>query len=471
MSGSRRVVAGLVLSVAILQALWIAVVPPFRASDEFDHAYRAAGVAGGQWRATQSVADGRGLLVAVPPDLVRAAHGQCASLPYTGPADCSPVRRLADGRVLVSSGAANYNPAFYWVIGTAARPFDGEASLYAMRITGALLCLAFIGLGAWAFTRRRGGWAVPGFAFALSPVFLFTTGVAAPNGIEMAAGLAFWCALLALDDADPPTTARLLVLATVAGCVLATTRMLGPLFVGTIALTAWAAAPAAARRLWDRHRRALMTAVALVTAAVAASAWWILSTGAVHPAAEKQAGTFTAARLVLWPLQAIAAFPYRDNPGSFIVYPVVLVVFLALVAAALRCGSRRDRFALVGTLVMSLAIPLAITAATYGGRGAMWQGRYGLPYSVGTVLVAAWVLDRRLRATARVFPAVVAAAVLLWIASSACLVKVLWSELGRSVSADDPAWHAPSAVTVWLACGLAFGLQAYASREAARGAA
>ena len=52
--GARRFVGGIVLGLAILQALWILTVPPFRASDEFDHAYRAAAVARGQWQADRS---------------------------------------------------------------------------------------------------------------------------------------------------------------------------------------------------------------------------------------------------------------------------------------------------------------------------------------------------------------------------------------------------------------------------------
>src|SRR4051812_17846045 len=45
-----RVAALVLLATLLAQAAWILAVPPFRGMDEFDHAFRAAGVASGQWR-------------------------------------------------------------------------------------------------------------------------------------------------------------------------------------------------------------------------------------------------------------------------------------------------------------------------------------------------------------------------------------------------------------------------------------
>ena len=154
----------------LLQAAWILTVPPFRGIDEFDHAFRAAAVARGEWVAGEAAEDGRGQLVTVPRSLVEAAHGQCVALSYTGPDNCSPVESVSDGNVTVASAAASYHPAFYWVIGTAALPFDGAASLYAMRIATALLSLLFIGLAAWSVAKLPGRWPLAGLVLALTPV-------------------------------------------------------------------------------------------------------------------------------------------------------------------------------------------------------------------------------------------------------------------------------------------------------------
>ena len=59
----------------LLQAAWIWTLPPFRGTDEFDHAYRAAAVAGGESKPVrESNPDRRGDLVTVPRRQVTAAH-------------------------------------------------------------------------------------------------------------------------------------------------------------------------------------------------------------------------------------------------------------------------------------------------------------------------------------------------------------------------------------------------------------
>ena len=122
-----------------------------------------------------------------------------------GSRQLQPCQGNDDGSVLVGSGAGQYNPVFYWVVGTAARPFHGAAALYAMRIASALLCLLFMGLAAWAMALgRRGPWSGVGLLLATSPVFVFSTAVAAPNGLEMAAALALWCLLLGLRRSTTP---------------------------------------------------------------------------------------------------------------------------------------------------------------------------------------------------------------------------------------------------------------------------
>ena len=189
--------------------LWIVTVPPFRASDEFDHAYRAAAVARGQWRAHDEAADdGRGTLVRVPADLVAAAHDQCADLPYTGHDNCNPAERNDDGTVLVGSGPA-VQPGLLLGgrHGGAAVPRCRGALRHAGRLGAALPALH----GRWP--RGRLHWAArvrgraSGLLLATSPVFVFSTTVAAPNGLEMAAALALWCLLLRAPDVEDPRDA------------------------------------------------------------------------------------------------------------------------------------------------------------------------------------------------------------------------------------------------------------------------
>ena len=110
----------------------------------------------------------------------------------------------------MASGAGRYNPLFYGAIGLPSLLFDGASSLYAMRVAAAVLCSVFLGLAGWSLTRwSRTRWPAVGLVATITPVAVYSTAVAAPNGIEMCSALAVWCALLGLtrDHLDSPRSA------------------------------------------------------------------------------------------------------------------------------------------------------------------------------------------------------------------------------------------------------------------------
>lgn len=467
---ARQYIALVVAATALLQACWIALLPPFRGSDEFDHAYRAAAVAGGEWRPVGVPADGRGLLVSVPPDLVLAAHAQCAALEYTGPDNCTAVGPGEDGTVLVASGASNYHPAFYWVVGTAARPFDGSVALMAMRFAGAALCLSFVGLAAWA-AARTGGWGPrAGLGLAMPPVLIYSTAVPAPNGLEMTAALALWASLLALGRGHGGlrTERGLIAVAVVSASVMVTVRLLGPLFVLLILTTCLLRNGRTLLHALMRHRLAAVLSVLTVGACTAGSIAWILSADlAEATGSSEDEGRWPVSSLLAWTMQAIAAFPLRDEPGALVVYPVVLLVVGAFVVGGFRRGGRRDRSLIVLATAVTFLLPIVITVLTRDTQGIIWQGRYGLPYGVGIVLLAgaAWTpvtlgRDRRVMTWL--------GAGLFAFGTGACLLKIRTSELGGPPSAVDAAWHAPPAWLLVALVGVAFALLARAASRADR---
>ncbi len=446
----------------LLQAAWILTVPPFRGSDEFDHAFRAAAVARGQWVAGDVAEDGRGQLVAVPASIVEAARAQCESRDYTGPDNCSPVSELPGGEVEIASAASSYHPAFYWVVGTAALPFDGAGALYAMRIVTALLSLMFVALAAWAVAKLPGRWPMAGLVLAVTPVFLYSTTVAAPNGVEMSAGLALWGTLLALiDGRDKRTETRLLWGAILCAVVLGTLRLLGPMFILMIVVTVASLDWGAVRDVVSRQRRSVLAGCALVAMSVAGQALWmydsvvseVTSEGTENPA------TFNGVNVIVWPLQTIAAFPLRNQAGAPVIYPVVLILVGALLAAAWRRGSVRARLVTLVALAVTLVFPYVFTLATLDSIGNIWQGRYVLPYAVGFLLLAGYALGS-LRTGAGPTPRVVVPAAASYaVAVAACLIKVRNDELEDNLaSIQDAAWHAPSpfvlATLVGVACAL-----------------
>lgn len=445
----------LFIGALLMQTAWVLAVPPFRGIDEFDHAFKAAAVAGGQWDPNLPPApNGRGDLMVVPRALVDAARPICESYEYTGPDNCRPVAHLDEDRVTIATAASRYNPVFYWLIGQPASWFDGAASLYVMRLVAALICSSFIAVAGWAMTLwARSHWPVAGMLVALSPVAVYSTAVAAPNGAEICAALAIWAVLLGLSTQrlSVRATNTLILASAPAVAFLVGLRQLGPLFLAAIVLVAMAllgrsGTSAIVRENW----RALLVVVLTALVAGAAHLWWILRAGSLRLEAlpEMDTNPFAAAmgKLPLWLLQTIAAFPTRTEQAPMLVYAAWFVLFAGLVALAFRQGSTTYRWALIAALGLAVALPVALTTATYAQAGPIWQGRYGLPFAVGIPLLAALALDHRRFRHRLVGPGLVGGAAALAVAHCYSVASVLSLERGQSPLSGDSSWLMPPTV-------------------------
>jgi hypothetical protein len=398
--------APLLLAVGLLvaEAAWLLAVPAFRGIDEFDHAYRAASVARGEWWPSGDAAQhGRGELVTVPRDLVAAAGEECRARPYTGHDNCSPVQQAPAEQVRVASAASRYEPGYYWVVGTAARWAHGTTALYVMRGVSALMCAVFVWLSAWSVRRwARTAWPSAALAASATPVLVYSCVVAAPNALEICAALSVWSALAGLARRELSAgTERALLWAAVPGAVvLADLRSLGVPF---LALDVLVLAAVLGRdrtgELVARHRRTLMATGGLVAVAVAAGVTWVLA-AAPNRGAEEHGDYHGAVlgsllQLPVWVLQTIAAAPGRADPAPVATYLLCGALLVALWRAGSRAGDRRLRRALAFVAVSSLAGPLVVTMHGYRDVGVIWQGRYGMPFSVGLLVLAGLALDLR----------------------------------------------------------------------------
>jgi hypothetical protein len=471
-SGRRpaRVALLLFVGTLLLQSAWILTLPPFRGTDEFDHAYRAAEVAGGEWKAERMPAQhGRGDLIAVPPALVAAAHPICASYEYTGPDNCSPVRHVGGGKVLVGSGAAAYNPVFYWVVGVAGLPFDGYASLYAMRVATALLCALLVALAGWTTALwSRTLWPVAGIVAAITPVMGFSISILSPNGVEMCAALILWSALLGLAARRGREShlGTLLAVAGGAAAALTTLRSIGPLWVvlvvGAAALLLGAHQVTALVR---RAPRVTAAAVVTVSGATVAAVLWTRATDAArlvpYDIDIPNVWTATLEQVPLWLLQGVAAFPRRGDAAPLPVYLIVLVVLMALAASGLVLADRRLRAVLLLAMVASVVVPFALTVTTIRVSGPIWQGRYGIPFHLGLMLLATLALDKRTVPRKVAVPVVALAGAALATAHVVSIVHVLHTEAADSPLAGSSVWvAAPAGVVAALATG-AFAVWVY----------
>ncbi len=465
-SRCARVVGLSVLGMLLIQVAWLLAVPPLFGIDEIDHTYRTSSIWQGELRPLGEFADpdeGRGDLVAVRSDVAGAAHDPCLLFHYYGKANCTPVGAgQRAGTSLVASSAARYNPVFYVVVGAAAEPFSGYDYVYALRAAAALVCTAMFGAGIWCLlTFARTRWPLALFFLGTTPMTLYSTTVAAPNGLEMVSGMTLWAALLGLFCSTPrPSPGRqrgLLTIAAVSACTLVTVHTLGPLWLGLIALVVLVLAHPA--RIWRRVRArpaGHLAAAATVLLATLGSVAWVVTANANDPAGEHvslEGSPFPKifGQLILWPLQAVGAYPSRDDSAPVVVYAMAVTVFVWVTVIAARHLRGRVLAATLLLVATSVAVPFGLTLATYAQLGLAWQGRYGLPFSAGYFLILGLALDRAPSPRSmRSFPLGVAAA-LLAAELAISLHGVVQHDLAFDLWRDNPHWYFPGTAVLVLA--------------------
>lgn len=401
----RRVFWTFLVGSLLVQVAWILTLPTFRGIDEFDHVYKAEAVASGQWLSRAQAPNGRGALVEVNESTIRAASEVCDWYDYTLPGNCHPIEELGGGRATVATAAGGYNPAYYLVVGTAAKPFEGDAANQVMRLTTALMCSLLLAWGA-ALTARwaRTTWPLLAYLTASTPMLLYSTSIVAPNGLTYSGALLVWMAILSLDQAPHAPTSAAAGL--VAGAVaMLPTHTTGPLWLALIGLTALLFRPL---RQWlalvRANPRTFSMVAALVATAGTASLLWTRQSRAntLGEPDPVYADGYSAGDLVtqqmLWVLQSIAAFPTRAERAPVLVYAVWIAIFVGVLLLILWRGVRRERLMLVVLLVLFFLVPSLLTHLAFPSEGFAWQGRYSLPIAFGFTALAVRAAGRRERA-------------------------------------------------------------------------
>lgn len=408
------------------QLAWIVALPAFTAMDEFDHAYRAGSVGAGHWQAGEEQASiGRGVLLSVPGDLPEAARDVCLSLRYTGWDNCiARTAPDASGEVTIASAAGNYNPAWYWVAGKIAQPWEGDAALYAMRATTVLLSNLLL-LFALTLSRRvLPGWGLVGLAVVLTPTITYATAVAAPNGVGYAGAVLLWTALLRLPlDSEQPVRAPL-VGTTVGAVVVMCTHSTGPLWVLAILVCGSPLWWSRARVLLRHHRVPTALVVSSLAVVLVSCVLWIVASGTNDPRQEDaDFGRPSPLLLLKLPvfllLQSVATLQFRNQAAPAVVYVVAILVIALLLTLAWRRSAGRARAAMGLVALASLVAPIAATWIAYPLVGDAWQARYGFPLYVGILLIA-------LEASRGHRPRRAVGVTLLLVASSFQLLTLCW---------------------------------------------
>ncbi|MBO9520723.1 MAG: DUF2142 domain-containing protein [Nocardioidaceae bacterium] len=443
---ARRIFGGTLVGLLLVQAAWILALPAFRGIDEFDHVYKATAVARWQWLDDGPPTEGRGGLVTIPANIVRAARSECQRYNYTEAANCVGTPASDPHQQRIATAASRYNPAYYLIVGTIARPFDGAAADYVMRAVTALLCALLLAWSAALLVRCSGpSWVALIFTIGITPVLVYSTSIASPNGLTYAGAALLWASIAAFTRTYE-RRGQLALPATIGAVALTATHTTGPMWLALTGVTALVLVP---RQQWftalRTDLRTWTTAGSVVMFAVLLSVVWVrhASTNALGPAQDQ--GHAAIGELFglqfLWALQAIAAYPTRNEHPPVFVYALWAVLLLAALMWTARVARPRLRLALGLLLAMLVVVPTTLTVIAYPHQGPVWQGRYSLPLWMGVLVVMLLAIPQVSRPPRRILVHTVVAMTTVAVATS--VVWVAHREAGDGLGGNPALGGSP----------------------------
>jgi hypothetical protein len=397
------------LIVTILAGMWGLANPPFAGPDEPAHVIRAHALDHGQLtgdepssRTTKRPGD-QDVLVVRAPSIYGTATVACFAFKRDISASCLAFDESSH-TTDVGTSSARHPPAYYAVVGAVSwlhRP--GSGTVYLMRFVGALIMGAFVATAITALRRSAAPALVAaGLLLAITPMVLFVSGVVNPSVPEVAASLAFWVAgLVLVSGSHERVDKRLVTVLGVAGCTLALSRQLGPLWLGLTTLTMLAMT---SRRLLinlARSNWARLWGALIVASAVAQMAWDIYAKPLDVRLTTQRQKNFDTAEILRNTFgasfnrvrQMIGDFGWLDTPSPALTWILWITAAALLFFLAVMWARRRDLFILIGLLVATISVPALLESTRYEDVGNFfWQGRYTLPLAVGLPVLSAFVL-------------------------------------------------------------------------------
>jgi hypothetical protein len=409
-SSSRRVWCTSFVVVTMLAGMWGVANPPFAGPDEPAHVTRAHALVHGQLTgdepsarlksALRRAGEGRRFLVVRAPEVYPLAEAELC-FPFEASIDASCLRFQRSNRdVDIPIYTARHPPAYYAVTGVVSwfhRP--GTGTVYLMRFVGALITGAFLATAITALRRSaKPKLVAAGLLLAFTPMVLFVSGVVNPSAPEIAASLALWvCGLILISRSDEQVDKPLVTAVGIAGCVLALSRQLGPLWLGLIALTMLGLTN---RRglvnLW-RSRWARLWGGLIAASAIVQVAWDAFVKPLDVTPTRRQRTNFDTAEILRNTFGAtfgrvremVGTFGWLDTPSPTLTWVPWIAAVGFLFFLAVTWGRRRVVAILIGLLAATIVVPALIESAEFGNAGGpIWQGRYTLPLAFGIPILA-----------------------------------------------------------------------------------
>src|SRR5262245_4367210 len=393
-----------------VSGLWALANPVFAGPDEPSHVIRAHALDHGDL--TGRAAGGRvdeafrpirdSVRVVRAPEIYRGASGPPCCAHQQGIAACFRLDGSSDDTD-VQTYAARQPPAYHAIVGAVSwlRP-AGAGTVYLMRVLSLLMAGAFF---ATAITALR-DLAAPalmaaGLVLAITPMVLFMSSSVNPNGLEIAASVAFWVCGIALISTSKVRVDKWLVTTTgIAACAVALSRELGPLWVGLVALAIVAVSSRGAWQSLTRSARARFWSV-LVAACIIGQVVWDLivrphdaSLAAHAPGSLSTLDSLerSVGSTLDWYREMIGWFGWLDTPAPVLTWLLWTAGIAFFVFVAIAWSRRRLVAVVLAVMAGTVLIPIIIEATPYRAAGTFWQGRYALPLAVGVPVLAAYAL-------------------------------------------------------------------------------
>jgi len=461
---------GFALFAAVLVS-WSLVVPLLEGPDEADHAIRAAALVRGQLlsehdRPADVVFLGGhaiGTFVKVPEAYRLSGGSYCFSLHPRLSAQCAPEFRGGQRLVRVITNEYRAPPFYYAVIGLPTLVWPAAMGVYAMRLLNALACAAFLASALLSLFELGKPLAPMGLLVAATPEALYLGGVLHPSGLEFAAAMSLWAALLVMVRRPTDPSGRLVTRAGVALVVLLLTRGTGPLFafLALVIVLSLGSREQLARLVArvDVRRWLLAALGALVLAGA-----WVLYISAGWPdqraggsgflSAAGETGSFMRQAVGTFNTHSSGLFHASDVPLPVVVYACWAVVTVALLILAFATAGRRDAIVLLALIVVTVTLPVLIEGLNFPPTGVAWVGKDGLPMLGALPLVAATIARTPARSRRRKGPRLFAlGGVVLFLLVAAQIVAFgatlrLWA-VGSAGALNpfgylfDPVWTPP----------------------------
>ncbi|WP_353815381.1 DUF2142 domain-containing protein [Agromyces sp. SYSU T00266] len=416
-SGAQRyrwdVFGAAFLTVFSLATLWAFAGPVFAVPDENAHVANAVAQVRGQLFGEQ-VEGEKHPVVRLPEEFRFPATSTCFAFHPERSAGCAA--ELGAGNDRFGTWVDAYNPAYYALVGWPSLLVGGEAGLYSMRVTSAMLCAVLIAAAfQLAVVGRPRAWLPMAVGFAAAPMNVFLMGSVNPNGVEIAAGVALWVAALRLLEsnaaedpdghAERPSGWYLWLVATISAALLANARALGPLWVAVILLLAVLVVGWSSLRGLLTTRASVPWIVAIALACGFSVAWTLgggsLSGQASEGDAPLVGGSFLAGAAYMirhlpdFLVGAVGIFGWLDTILPIWVYWLPVVAAGTVLVLSVTATRRRSTTLVLLVAASSVVVPTLVQARSVAQTGIIWQGRYGLVLLLGVLIVAGWVLSGR----------------------------------------------------------------------------